>query len=196
MSTGRALLAPLLRAGVGLAALGLAGCGGRDLVLVDGSTWLTHVYDTGRPSDETLGSLVFRSRVCEGEDLTPQYRPLDESDLVHFLEQRQLTVRVERPRTDLAYVLVDDARTRTPVRLRVAILSSADEAGRELADAVQQHGAGSWGVHRSNLAVLGPVGDPKHDLAFAAEIKLVCWGVFTIRGQDDTVVIPGGYREL
>jgi hypothetical protein len=91
---------------------------------------------------------------------------------------------------------VDDARTRRPARLRVAILENADEAGRELADAIAEHGNGSWGIHRSNLAVLGPVGDTSHDLAFAAETKLVCWGVFTVVGSRDTVVIPGGYREL
>ena len=75
-------------------------------------------------------------------------------------------------------------------------MKNADEAGRELAEAIAQHGPGSWGVHRSNIAVLGPLGDTDHDLAFAARVKLVCWGVFTIAGQDDTVVIPGGYREL
>ncbi|MET0412984.1 MAG: hypothetical protein ABW217_16885 [Polyangiaceae bacterium] len=192
MFTRRAALA----LGSCLYGLGLVGCGGRELVLVDGSDWQAHVFDTGKPSHEELGSLMFRSSVCQGEDLTPQYRPLDENDLVTFLRARKLSVRVERPRTDLAYLLIEDAGTRAPARLRVAILRDADEAGRELADAMQQHGQGSWGVHRSNLAVLGPVGDAIHDLAFAAEIDLVCWGVFTIRGKDDTVVIPGAYREL
>lgn len=176
--------------------LGLAGCGGRDLVLVSGADWQRHVYDNGRPSDEMLGALAFRSSVCEGEDLAPEYGRLDEKALSTFLERRNIAVTVERPRSDLAYVIVDDPRTRDPARLRVAILRDADEAGRELAEALAQHGEGSWGVHRSNLAVLGPLGDPAHDLAFAAQIGLACWGVFTIRGRDDTFVIPGAYREL
>ena len=33
-------------------------------------------------------------------------------------------------------------------------------------------------------------------IVFAAETGLVCWGVFTVRGREDTFVIPGGYREL
>jgi hypothetical protein len=179
-----------------LSAGALSACGGRDLELVDGSNWKSFVYERGDPWGEALGSLVFKPEVCDGQDLKPQYEPLDENDLVRFLEGRQIKVRVERPREDLAYVVVDDARTRQPARLRVAILKNADDAGRELAEAIAEHGNGSWGVHRSNLAVLGPVGDTAHDLAFAAELKLVCWGVFTVVGRRDTVVIPGGYREL
>jgi hypothetical protein len=181
---------------LGLCACALLACGKKDLELVDGSNWKQHVYERGEPWGEALGDLVFRQEVCEGQDLTPQYRRLDENDLTRFLEQRKIKFEVERPRDDLAYVIVEDARTRRPARLRVAILDNADEAGRELAEAIAEHGNGSWGVHRSNLAVLGPVGDTAHDLAFAAELKLVCWGVFTIVGRRDTVVIPGGYREL
>jgi len=174
----------------------MGGCAGRDLVLAHGAHWQSYVYDSQRDAPERLGSLVFRQKVCAGRALDPEYSPLDENDLSRFFEQQQIHVRVERPRTDLAYLLVDDQRTRRPARLRVAILENADEAGRELAEALVQHGEGSWGVHRSNLAVLGPVGDPTHDLVFAAEIGLVCWGVFTVRGREDTFVIPGAYREL
>jgi hypothetical protein len=174
----------------------LCGCGGQDLELVNGANWKAHVYERGEPWGEALGDLVFRPEVCKGLDLTPQYERLDENDLINFLRQRNIKFNVERPRDDLAYLVVDDARTRRPARLRVAILENADEAGRELADAIAEHGNGSWGIHRSNLAVLGPVGDTSHDLAFAAETKLVCWGVFTVVGSRDTVVIPGGYREL
>jgi hypothetical protein len=173
-----------------------SGCAGKDLVLVHGANWKTYVYDTNRDSPEELGSLSFREQTCAGWNLAPQYNRLDENALLNLLRRRGLQVSIERPRTDLAYVLVDDTRTRQPARLRVAILNSADEAGRELADALVQHGEGSWGVHRSNLAVLGPVGDTTHDLAFAAEIGLPCWGIFTIRGKEDTFVIPGAYREL
>ena len=174
----------------------LGGCASRDLVLAHGAHWQRYVYDSQRDAPERLGSLVFRQSVCAGRELTPEYSALDESALSKFLEQQQIPVRVERPRADLAYLLVDDHRTQQPARLRVAILENADEAGRELAEALVQHGEGAWGVHRSNLAVLGPVGDPAHDLVFAAEIGLVCWGVFTVRGREDTFVIPGAYREL
>ena len=54
----------------------------------------------------------------------------------------------------------------------------------------------SWGVHRSNLAVLGPAGDPSDTITFAAVTKLACWGVFTIAETDDAFVVPGGYTEL
>lgn len=172
------------------------GCGGRDLELVSGASWKAHVYERGEPWGEALGSLVFRPEVCAGVDLAPEYGRLDENDLINFLRQQRIPFNVERPREDLVYLVVDDARTRRPARLRVAILENADQAGRELAEAIGEHGNGSWGVHRSNLAVLGPVGDTSHDLAFAAATKLVCWGVFTIIGTRDTVVIPGGYREL
>jgi len=171
-------------------------CGKQDLELVNGANWKRQVYERGEPWGEALGDLVFRPEVCQGIDLTPQYGRLDENDIINFLRQRNLQFNIERPRDDLAYIVVDDVRTRRPARLRVAILENADEAGHELADAIEQHGNGSWGVHRSNLAVLGPVGDTSHDLAFAAETKLVCWGVFTVVGSRDTVVIPGGYREL
>jgi hypothetical protein len=174
----------------------LSGCGGKELVLVKGAHWEPYVYDSRRDAPEPLAAMVFRQKVCAGRELTPEYARLDENDLLDFLRQQQLPVRVERPRTDLTYVLVDDPRTRAPARLRVAILQDADQAGRELAEALVQHGEGAWGVHRSNLAVLGPVGDPTHDLVFAAQIGLVCWGVFTVRGREDTFVIPGGYREL
>jgi len=177
------------------ASLALA-CGKRDLELVNSSNWQAHVYERGEPWGEALGDLVFRPEVCRGMDLTPQYKLLDENDLINFLRSRGLKFTVERPREDLAYVIVDDARTRRPARLRVAILPNADEAGRELTEAIGEHGKGSWGIHRSNLAVLGPIGDTSHDLSFAADTKLVCWGVFTVLGSRDTVVIPGGYREL
>jgi len=174
----------------------LNACGGKDLVLINGANWEPYVYDSQRDAPEPLAAMVFREKVCAGRVLTPQYSRLDENDLLDLLRGQQLPVRVERPRSDLTYVLVDDPRTRRPARLRVAILQDADQAGRELAEALAQHGEGAWGVHRSNLAVLGPVGDPTHDLVFAAQIGLVCWGVFTVRGREDTFVIPGGYREL
>ncbi|HEY3595725.1 MAG TPA: hypothetical protein VGL13_17685, partial [Polyangiaceae bacterium] len=138
----------------------------------------------------------FRPGLCEGEDLRPDYDRLDETSLIRFLERQRLDLRVERPRADLIYINVNGAGTPIPVRLRVAILRSADEAGRELAEAIAQHGSGAWGIHRSNLAVLGPAGDPTDDIVFAAVTKVACWGVFTVAAGDEPVVVPGAYREL
>ena len=81
------------------------------------------------------------------------------------------------------------------MRLRVAILPDAPAAGRDLHEAILQHGTGSWGVHRGNLAVLAPIGDPDEIVSFAAKTKLACWGVLTLAGRDDSFVTPGGYFE-
>jgi hypothetical protein len=83
-----------------------------------------------------------------------------------------------------------------PARLRVAVLPNAQLAGRELHEALLEHGPGSWGVHRSNLAVLAPIGSPDQVVAFATKTQLACWGVITTSGRDDTFVITGGYTEL
>src|SRR5262249_59615197 len=123
-------------------------------------------------------------------------RVLTEANLIEFLSRQQYDVRVERPRSDLVYLNVTGAGTEGPVRLRVAILKSSAEAGRELHEAILQHGPGSWGVHRSNLAVLAPIGDADEVVSFAVKTKLACWGVLTMAGLDDTFVVPGGYLEL
>jgi hypothetical protein len=138
----------------------------------------------------------FRSNLCDQAELRPEYATLDETNIVQFLERQQLDVRVERPRADLIYLNVASPQSQRPVRLRVAILPNSDEAGLELHEAILQHGTGSWGVHRGNLAVLGPIGAPTDAIAYAAVTKLACWGVFTIGGTDDTFVVPGGYTEL
>ncbi len=153
----------------------------------------------GSSGEAGLGELSrtrFRPGVCSGEELSPAYGPVDENQVVAFLEQKRIDVQIERPRADLVYLIVSGAGTVNPVRLRVAILANADQAGRELHEALLQHGEGSWGVHRSNIAILGPIASEADALAFAAQTKLACWGVFTIAGRDDTFVVPGGYTEL
>jgi hypothetical protein len=165
-------------------------------VLEHGADAQRYVYQIRDPWGDSASSLRFRHRVCRDVDLTPAYAQLTEADLVEFLRARGHSLRVERPRDDLAYVVVEGSGTERPARLRVAILDDADQAGRELAEAIREHGSGSWGVHRSNLAVLGPTGSDRHDLAFAARTQLVCWGAFTIAGRSGAVAIPGGYREL
>jgi hypothetical protein len=103
---------------------------------------------------------------------------------------------VSRARLDLAYADVEGTIAGRSLRFRIAILPNAGAAGRELHEALLQHGEGWWGVHRSNLAVLAPPGTLADTVIFAARTRLACWGVVTVAGRDDTYVIPGGYTEL
>ena len=189
---------PILGILLAAAALSLAGCGPSAVLhmsTVPNMDTVVQSY-TGEPGDEELGRTRFRPGVCAGEELTPAYAHLDESQVVQFLERQHIDVRIERPRADLVYLVVSGTAAAEPVRLRVAILAGADQAGRELHEAMLQHGEGSWGVHRSNIAILGPIASEEDALAFAAQTKLACWGVFTIAGRDDTFVVPGAYTEL
>lgn len=157
--------------------------------------WSPHAHPRGGPEGADLAGAQLRSEVCAGQDLRPDYARLSEADLVQFLQTRNAEVTVERPRGDLAYVTLP-APGGKKLRLRVAVLANADEAGRELALAIAQHGKGSWGVHRSNLAVLGPAQAAGQVLELVSVTKLACWGVLTIGSGEDVYVIPGGYREL
>jgi hypothetical protein len=174
-----------------------AGCGGSQLHAT-GSVNL----NTGTGSAEanvegplTPGAMRLRPAACNGEVLKPDYTPQTEQALVAFLGAHGYETRTMRARSDLVYVDIMNAGDH-PVRLRVAILQDPPAAGRELHEAILQHGPGSWGVHRSNLAVLAPIGDPDEVVSFAVKTKLACWGVFTVAGLDDTFVVPGGYMEL
>ena len=152
----------------------------------------------GGPSGSAANpvGLRFKPGLCDAQELVPDGRQLTEAHIIEFLNRQQLDVRIERPRTDLIYLVVSGAGTDVPVRLRVAILKNADEAGGELHNALLQHGPGAWGVRRSNLAVLGQSGSLDDDLTFAAKTRLSCWGMFMTAGRDDTYAVPGGYREL
>jgi hypothetical protein len=180
-----------------LAPLAALACGNPALRMTSGTDWHSFVrHRSGGPATSDVDEIRFRSGLCDADELRPDYGRLDEGSLVRFLERQHIDVRIERPRADLMYLNVGGAGTERPIRLRVAILASSDEAGRELHQGILQHGPGSWGVRRSNLAVLGPVGSTGDDIAFAGVTKLACWGVFTIAGTDDAFVVPGGYTEL
>jgi hypothetical protein len=179
------------------APLAALACSSPSLRMTSGTDWHSFVrHRSGGPATSELDAIRFRPGLCDADELRPDYARLDETSIVRFLERQRIDVRIERPRADLMYLNLGGAGTERPVRLRVAILASADEAGRELNEGILQHGPGSWGVRRSNLAVLGPVGSHGDDIAFAGVTKLACWGVFTIAGTDDTFVVPGGYTEL
>ena len=175
----------------------LSGCASPTLVVTGRTSLRTVAQDRyGSEPSEDLDAVRIRPGVCSTEDVRPDYSHLDEGALLRFLDRQHIDARVERARADLVFLNLPSAGTAQPVRLRVAILATSDEAGRELHEAVLQHGPGSWGVHRSNLAVLGPIGATSDVITFAAMTKLACWGVLTIAGTDDSFVIPGGYTEL
>lgn len=179
-----------------LALLTLTACSTGGSLKMSGGNAAASVEATGARHGD-LGDVRFKSNVCEGVDTKPEYGTLDEKALLTFLKAQGLEATTERARNDLVYVDVANAGTTDKVRLRVAILKSAPDAGNELHTAILQHGPGSWGIRRANLAVLAPVAaSPEDAIAFAAKTKLACWGVFTIAGRDDTFVIGGAYAEL
>jgi hypothetical protein len=176
----------------------LAGCGGHASQMPAGPDWRQYVVD--RPGASGTSALEWRPDVCARADLHADYHLLNETSLVAFLRDQQLDARVERQPVEankpgLVFVFVSSPGSSQAVPLRVAILPSADEAGRDLYDALLQRGSGAWGVHRANLAVLGPYGNKEDDLQFAAKTRLACWGTFTFSDGDDAFVVQGGYAE-
>ncbi len=183
-----------------LAALVLAfpGCAETALRVPPNVSW--QQFAVSRDGTEDPASLRFRPEVCDGFDLRPDYGTLNEASFIRFLQQQHYDVQVQRQQVDakdreLDYVFVSIPGIAQPVPLRIAVLQNGDDAGRSLLEGVLQRGTGSWGVYRSNLAVLGPIGSSSDDVAFAAATKLACWGTFTIAGRDDAFVVPGGYAE-
>jgi hypothetical protein len=184
--------------GAGLVgAVALVGCSSPMFHVNDRSDVRAYVTRGGGTTTESSpGGLRFKPGLCDAGELHPDGRQLTEAHIIEFLNKQQLDVRIERPRADLIYLVVSGAGTDVPVRLRVAVLKTADEAGAELHAALLQHGPGAWGVRRSNLAVLGAIGSLDDDLTFAGKTRLSCWGMFMTAGRDDAYSVPGGYREL
>jgi hypothetical protein len=191
---------PMGRISIGLV-VALGGCAASPVRFSSAIDW--HAYVVARESRDDLSHLAFRPEVCQGYDLHADYGRLDEANFVHFLQAQRLIVQVEQVQKqsvepgqpDLHYVSVSVPAAALPLSLRVAVLPSADEAAHALQEALLERGSGSWGVHRSNVSVLGPTGSKADDIAIAAITKLACWGAFTIADTDDTFVVPGGYGE-
>lgn len=180
-----------------LSAMAALGCGSSDLHIAGAPSASQYLQNfDGEPSGLDLGEVRLRPDVCKGIDLTPVGRPLDADDFVAFARTQGLETRVVRARHDLVFVDLLNAGTAAPVRFRVAVLDSPGAAGNELHTALLQQGRGTWGLHRSNLAVLAPAGSPEDDVVMASKLRLACWGVLMIAGHDDTFVVPGGYTEL
>ena len=165
---------------------------------MEGAPSASHYLENfdGKPSGVDLGEVRFRPEVCRGIDVSPVGRPLEADDFVSFLKSQGLDTRVMRARHDLVLVDVINAGTPVPVRFRVAVLGSTGAAGHELHTALLQKGQGTWGIQRSNLAVLAPTASANDAVVMAGKLRLACWGVFMIAGSDDTFVVPGGYTEL
>lgn len=180
-----------------LVSVAALGCGSSDLHIAGAppASQYLQTFD-GEPSGLDLGEVRLRPDVCKGIDVTPVGRPLDADDFIAFVKSQGLETRVVRARHDLVFVDMLNAGTAGPIRFRVAILGSAGAAGHELHTALLQQGRGTWGLHRSNLAVLAPGGSPDDAVVMASKLRLACWGVFMIAGHDDTFVVPGGYTEL
>ncbi|MGC4068835.1 MAG: hypothetical protein QM784_30165 [Polyangiaceae bacterium] len=162
---------------------------------VDGNVRDTNPDDLGQGSPSlTLGDMRLNSNACQGTDIRPEYGPLTAESFLNQLKAAGYNYKIEEAREDLIYVDVQTGSETS--RFRVATLHNAPDAARHLHEALLQHGMGSWGVHRSNIAVLGPIGDVEGVVDFAVTSKLACWGVLTVAGRDDTFVVPGGYVEL
>ncbi|MCB9589724.1 MAG: hypothetical protein H6718_30195 [Polyangiaceae bacterium] len=187
----------VLLSGLGSA---LLGCGGPSQAVYLTETNRGYARENTEGFDEESGSMKpggvrLNAKACEGYDLQPDYKSLSYQELVQFLQQRGFKVKVTQRRSDLVYLDLT-GKGDSVVRLRVATLGDAQEAGRDLHQAILEHGPGTWGVHRSNLAVLGPIGNTEKVVYFAVRSKLACWGELMIAGRDDLFVIPGGYQEL
>lgn len=173
------------------------GCGASDLHIAGAPPASTYVEDFARrPTSPSLGEMRLRPEVCSGLDTRPVARPLDVEDFATFARAQGLQTRIVSARPDLVFVDVTNGGTSAPVRFRVAALDSAGGAAHELHVALLQHGGGTWGLQRGNLAVLAPSASVDDAVVAAAKWRLACWGVLMIAGHDDTFVVPGGYTEL
>jgi hypothetical protein len=181
---------------IGAATLG-AGCASTAVVLPPGVGARQFVVD----SAAALEAQRFRPDLCDGFDLHPDRGALSEASVVRFLEGRGFGVQIQRQQVDetnreLHFLFVTMAGGAQTLPLRVAVLPTVDAAGRSLYEAVLRRGPGAWGVHRANLAVLGPTtADPGDAVALAGLTKMACWGTFTAAGTDDAFVVPGAYAE-
>lgn len=149
---------------------------------------------TGGDRSTGLAKLRFKENTCNGYDLSPEKDLLTIDSLKAHLRYRAISFTVTPERDDLHLFDLDIKGEKA--QLRVATLKSSREAGRHLHTALLEHGQGYWGVHRGNLAVLAPAGSANETTGFAIKTGLLCWGVYTQAGRDDTFVIPGGYFEL
>jgi hypothetical protein len=170
--------------------VGLTGCHSYPLPQTPGVRASDQAEEVG-----PQGTLHLKPSVCAGVSLKPEIASLSVETVVAFLKARGFNIRLVNERTDLTYVDVEVVPSQW-ARLHVAVLGSAIQAGEDLREAIGQQGSGSWGVHRSNIAILAPAGRMDDIIAFSVKTGLACWGVLTVQRGDDAMVVPGGYLEF
>jgi len=143
----------------------------------------------------SLNRVLIRDEVCEGLEFGTETRPLAQDDLARFLVSVEATEAGQvKARGNLYWFQFPGDEG--SVRLRLAVLGSAEEAADELHRALLEHGPGWWGLRRSNLSILAPKASLDTAVSFAVKYKLVCWGMMSYAGLDDVYVVPGPYMEL
>jgi hypothetical protein len=146
----------------------------------------------------SLGGFKIREEVCDGIDTHTMLAPLAHDDFARFLNGRRVQARQAKARGNLFWFdfAGADPREGDTVRLRLAVLKTAEEAADELHKSLLEHGPGWWGLRRSNLSILAPKASVGEAVAFALRHKLVCWGMMMMADADDVYVVPGPYMEL
>jgi hypothetical protein len=127
--------------------------------------------------------------------LKVEQKTLDTDAVKAMLIEGGLEVDEIRQRADLVYFDARGADLAQPIRLRVAILATPEDAAQELHNALLQAGKGAWGFHRGNVAVLAPPARFQDVLVFAAKTKLACRGVLTVSTGSEAYVVAGAYAE-
>ena len=157
--------------------------------------------DWEKPKGESgygkLSNTRFPDSTCTTEQLQQAASESERNpaELVELLKANHLAPKSNRLRADL--VLVRFGSEDNPMLFRVAILKNREAAELHLYKALREHGYGTWGLVRGNLAVLSPEpADPKQVMDFLADSKLACWGALRITGRDDIYAIGGGYTEI
>jgi hypothetical protein len=149
----------------------------------------------GDPS-VSLGTFKIRPEVCQGIDTHPITQKISQDDFTRFLETQGAKVTPTKARGNLYWYDFPNQKENGFVRLRLAVSEDPSLSAKYLHDSLLEHGPGWWGLRRSNLAILAPKASLREGLAFAIKHKLVCWGMFTLVGNDDAYVVPGPYTEL
>jgi hypothetical protein len=192
-----------LRAAVSLLVpLALAGtaCSGIDAGIdypSDLGDYEQHLLTPENNQNPSLGfhQFKFKPDLCKGIDTHTITQPITQEDFNRFLESAGVATPPKKARGNLHwYDFPNDSGGF--VRLRLAVLADAASASKDLSMSLHEHGPGWWGLRRSNLAILAPKATLSEAVGFAVKHKLVCWGMFTIAGNDDAYVVPGPYMQL
>ena len=154
--------------------------------------------ENGPDPSVAFSRFKFSPEACKGLDTHAITQPLNQDDLSRFLETQGVKISAKKARGNLYWYDFPNGREAPNnfVRLRLAVLEDSAGAAKDLHTSLLEHGPGWWGLRRSNLAVLAPKTSLHDAAAFALKFKLVCWGMFTIAGNDDAFVVSGPYGEL